>query len=300
MNLPALPLTEWEAAKDTLHLWTQVVGKLKLPTTPSQNHWWNVTLHVGARGLTTGRMRWDDLDFELQFDFVDDALVVLTSRGAVERVPLHDGLSVAEFHDRLLGLLPRLGIGATIEHPVPFGVPMTTPFADDTEHASYDHDAVNRYWRALSFSDWTMREFQGWFCGKASPVQLFWHSFDLATTRFSPRRVTQPPGTDPVTVEAYTHEVVSFGFWAGDRDTRFPAYYSYTAPAPDGLTDQPLHPAEASWNASGGMAVLPYDVVRAAADPRETLLEFLQSGYDAGATLIGWDRADLRTDACPY
>jgi hypothetical protein len=295
--LPELPLESWEHTKNTLHLWSQVVGKVRMACSPPRNHWWHVTLFVDVRGLTTRRLHAPEgRTFEIVFDFVDHRLVVRTSEGAVESFALEDGLSVARFDEQLHALLRGLGLDVPIRE-VPFGVPMTTPFPDDTEHASYDRDAVVRYWRILAWTDWVFEEFAGWYCGKTSPVQLFWHSFDLAVTRFSGRRAPAARDADAVTREAYTHEVVSFGFWAGDANVREPTYYSYTAPEPDGLRETPLRPEAAQWGE--GLALLPYEAVRTAADPRRTLLEFLQSAYDAGASLAGWDRGDLQSTWCP-
>jgi Family of unknown function (DUF5996) len=175
---------------------------------------------------------------------------------------------------------------------------MHTPFPDDREHAAYDRDAVERFWRILDWTDGVFEEFAGWYCGKTSPVHLFWHSFDLAVTRFGGKRAPALPEADAVTQEAYSHELVSFGFWAGDENVREPAYYSYTAPEPAGLREQPLRPAEARWN-DQGLALLRYDVVRAAVDPRAELLAFLESAYEAGAGAAGWDRADLTSRWCP-
>jgi hypothetical protein len=300
-NLPPLPLEEWEDAKRTLHLWTQIVGKVRMASMPPRNHWWHVTLFVGVRGLTTRLMHAPDgLGFEIDFDFVDHRLVVRTSTGAVESFELVDGLSVAAFDEQLHATLARLGIDVDIRES-PFGVPMTTPFPDDREHASYDRDAVVRWWRILDWTNTVFEEFAGWYCGKTSPVQLFWHSFDLAVTRFSGRRGPALPDADPVTREAYTHEVVSFGFWAGDDNVREPTYYSYTAPEPAGLRERPLRPDEAAWveQGSGSLAVLPYAVVRGSADPKQTLLSFLESAYEAGAGAAGWDVADLESTWCP-
>jgi len=299
--LPALPLEEWEAAKTTLHLWAQIVGKVRMASTAPRNHWWHVPLYVDVRGLTTRRLHGANGEtFEIGFDFVDHRLVVRTSSGEVESFPLVDGLSVARFDEELHATLNRLGVDVQIRES-PFGVPMTTPFRDDFEHASYDADAVARFWRILDWTDGVFEEFAGWYCGKTSPVHLFWHSFDLAVTRFDGRRSPPLPGADPVTQEAYSHEVVSFGFWAGDQDVREPTYYSYTAPEPANLREQPLRPAGARWleRGSGSIAVLPYEAVRTSANPRTTLLAFLESAYEAGATLAGWDRAGLESSWCP-
>jgi hypothetical protein len=301
VTLPELPLTEWEATKNTLHLWVQIVGKIRLASTAPQNHWWHVPLYVDVRGLTTRRMHSrDGVSFEIVFDSVDHRLVVSTSRGEVESFPLVDGLSVADFDRQLHATLAGLGIDVEIRES-PFGVPMTTPFPDDREHASYDPDAVERFWRILDWSDGVFEEFAGWFCGKTSPVHLFWHSLDLAVTRFGGKRAPAMPDADAVTQEAYSHEVVSFGFWAGDANLREPAYYSYVAPEPPGLRDGVLQPERAAWvdQVTGSMALLPYDDVRTAEDPRATLLTFLESAYEAGADAAGWNRGDLESSWCP-
>ena len=257
-ELPDLSLEPWEPTKETLHLWVQIVGKVRLGSTPAQNHWWNAPLYVDTRGLTTRRLRSEGGDFDVTFDFIAHELVVRISRGDVESFPLADGLSVAAFHERFFGMLAGLGIGVETK-PEPFGLPVTTPFAEDTEHASYDREAVERFWQALRWIDWTLQEFAGWFCGKTSPVHLFWHGLDLAVTRFSGARAPENPNADPVTREAYSHEVISFGFWPGDQKVRMPAFYSYTAPEPAGLADQPLRPEAASWQPTGSthLALLP-------------------------------------------
>lgn len=298
--LPDIPLESWEPTRWTLHLWTQIVGKVRLAATPPQNHWWNVTLYLDARGLTTRRMPYAEGDFEVLFDLVAHELVVRTSRGDVQSFALEDGLSVAGFYERFVELLAGLGIDVEIEAE-PYGVPMTTPFAEDTEHASYDRAAVERYFVALSWVDRTLQEFSGWFCGKTTQVHLFWHGFDLALTRFSGRRAPTSPDADRVTREAYSHEVISVGFWPGDQNVREPAFYAYTAPEPPGLANEPLLPATATWRPTGAghLAHLPYDDVRASADPRQTLLDFLQSAYLAGATTANWDEEDLRSNWCP-
>jgi Family of unknown function (DUF5996) len=301
VTLPELPLPEWEPTKDTLHLWAQIVGKIRMASTSPRNHWWHVPLYVDARGLTTRRMHGGDgVSFEIDFDFVDHRLVVRTNRGDVESFPLVDGLSVAEFDRQLHAALAGLRIDVQIRE-LPYGVPMTTPFPDDTEHASYDPDAVERFWRILDWTDGVFEEFAGWYCGKTSPVHLFWHSFDLAVTRFGGKRAPAMPDADAVTREAYSHEVVSFGFWAGDVNLREPAYYSYTAPEPSGLRERPLRPDAAAWveQGAGSMALLPYEAVRTSPDPRAVLLAFLESTYEAGADSAGWDRADLESSWCP-
>jgi hypothetical protein len=301
MTLPELPLTSWEATKETLHLWAQIVGKVRMASSPPRNHWWHVTLYVDVRGLTTRRLHAaNGVTFEIVFDFVEHRLVVETNRGEVESFELVDGLSVAAFDEMLHAALARLDIDVAISES-PFGVPMTTPFPDDREHASYDRDAVERFWHILDWTDGVFEEFAGWYCGKTSPVHLFWHSLDLALTRFGGRRAPALPDADPVTQEAYSHEVVSFGFWAGDQNVREPTYYSYAAPEPADLRRRPLQPGEAFWGelGTGSLAFLRYEAVRTAADPRRTLLAFLESAYQAGAGASGWDVDDLRSSWCP-
>ena len=297
-QLPELPLTGWEATKNTLHLWAQIVGKVRMASTAPRNHWWHTTLYVDTRGLTTRRMHSGDVSFEIDFDFVEHRLVIATNDGAVESFELVDGLSVAVFDEQLHAALGRLGIDVEIRES-PFGVPMTTPFPDDREHAAYDRDAVERFWRILDWTDGVFEEFSGWYCGKTSPVHLFWHSLDLAVTRFGGARAPVLPDADPVTREAYSHELVSFGFWAGDQNVREPTYYSYAAPEPAGVRERPLRPDEAFWaeQGSGSLAMLRYETVRTAADPRATLLAFLESAYQAGAA--GWDRKELESSWCP-
>jgi hypothetical protein len=238
-------------------------------------------------------------NLEVEVDLAGDHLRARTT-GAEGGFDLADGLTVAAFHQRFVELLGGLGVEVDIRAE-PFGLPNTTPFADDVDHASYDPDAARRFLDVLQWSADVFEEFAGWSCGKTSPVHLFWHSLDLAVTRFSGRRAPAAPGADPVTAEAYSHEVVSFGFWPGDDVNRFPAYYSYTAPEPAGLRAQPLRPASAAWveQPGGSLAVLPYDDVRAAGDPRAALLDFLQSAYEAGASLGGWDMAGTATPWCP-
>jgi Family of unknown function (DUF5996) len=297
MTLPELHLVDWRPTKDTLHLYCQIVGKVRLATTAPRNHWWNAALYVDVRGLTTRRLHHDETTFQIDLDFVDHSLVVRTHDGRVGSFDLADGVSVADFDARLHQVLSELGVDIEIkEHP--FGVPMTTPFPQDHEHGSWDRDAIERYGRILDWSDSVFEEFSGWFRGKTSPVHLFWHSFDLAVSRFSGRPAPPIP-TDAVTQEAYSQEVISFGFWAGDDDVTDAAYYSYTSPEPDGLRDQPLPMGD--WVASGNrsLALLPYDVVRTARDPRGVLLAFLQGAYEAGARLAGWNASAFESKWCP-
>ena len=297
MTLPELHLDDWRATKDTLHLYSQIVGKMRLATTAPRNHWWNVPLYVDVRGLTTRRLHHHGTTFEIALDFVDHAAVVRTADGRTEAFELAGGVPVAGFDTRLHATLAELGIDVQIKEE-PFGVPMTTPFPQDVEHASWDRDAIARFWRVLDWTDSVLEEFSGWFNGKTSPVHLFWHSLDLAVTRFSGRPAA-PIDADPVTQEAYSQEVISFGFWAGDDAIGDATYYSYTSPEPDGLRDQPLSAGEWIPFNAGSLAVLPYETVRAAPDPRQALLAFCQSSYEAGARLARWDTAGFTSKWCP-
>jgi hypothetical protein len=297
MTLPELHLADWRPTKDTLHLYCQILGKIRLATTAPRNHWWNVPLYVDVRGLTTRRLHYRETTFEVAIDFLDHALIVRTADGRTRSFQLGNGLPVADFDAQLHATLGELAVDVEIKEQ-PFRVPMTTPFAQDVEHASWDRDAVERFGRILDWSDSVFEEFSGWFNGKTSPVHLFWHSLDLAVTRFS-GRPAPPMEADPVTQEAYSQEVISFGFWPGDADVPDAAYYSYTAPEPPGLRDQPL--ALGSWTASGSgsLAILPYEAVRTARDPRTALLAFCQSAYEAGGRVAGWDTTSFESKWCP-
>ncbi|MEO3754493.1 DUF5996 family protein [Streptomyces sp. B6B3] len=297
---PPMPLVEWRDTKETLHRFTQIVGKIRLAASTRRNHWWNVPFHVTGRGITTRPMGQVDGNpiFTIDFDFVDHRLVVMTLEGATRSFPL-PGQSVASFHDQTLAALAALGVRADIAIPRPFGLPDSDrPFAEDTEHATYDPVAGNRYWRVLSQVASVLEEFAAGFSGKASPVHHFWHTFDIAHSRFSGRRVDQPGRVDPVTREAYSAEVISFGFWFGDDTFGEPAFYSYTAPEPAGLAEAPLSPASARWVVAGDshLAVLPYDAARDEADPRAAALAFYESAYQAGAGRAEWD---IAASACP-
>ena len=233
MTLAELHLADWRPTRETLHLYAQIIGKIRLATTAPRNHWWNAALYVDVRGLTTRRLHHHVTTFEIKFDFVDHALLVQTGDGRNRRLELGDGLTVADFDARVHAMLAELGVDVEIREQ-PFGVPMTTPFPQDIEHASWDRGAIDRFGRILDWSDSVYEEFSGWFNGKTSPVHLFWHGLDLAVTRFSGR-----PGAtldaDPVTQEAYSLEVISFGFWAGDDTVGAATYYSDTSPEPEGL-----------------------------------------------------------------
>jgi Family of unknown function (DUF5996) len=295
--LPELHLSDWRATKDTLHLYSQILGKIRLATTSPRNHWWNASLYVDVRGLSTRRLHRRGTTFEIALDFVDHTLVVRAADGRTASFELSGGVPVADFDARLHALLADLGVDVEIKEE-PYGVPMTTPFPQDFEHASWDREAVERYGRVLDWSDSALEQFSGWFNGKTSPVHVFWHGFDLAVTRFSGRQAP-PIEADPVNREAYSHELISFGFWAGDDTVGDATYYSYTPPEPEGIRDEPLPAGEWIEYGAGSLAVLPYAEVRAAPDPRQTLLAFCQAAYEAGARLAEWDVPGLRSSWSP-
>jgi hypothetical protein len=290
---PAIPLAEWRDTKETLHRFCQVVGKLRLAASARRNHWWNVPFHLTGRGITTRPMGQADGNpiFTIDFDLVDHQLRVATVDGRGLAFALQ-GQSVASFYRNLLAALEGLGIRASIVIPHPFDLPDAgRRFADDTEHASYDPAWATRYWQVLSQVNLVLEEFASRFSGKVSPVHHFWHTFDIAHTRFSDRQVDQPPTADPVTREAYSRAVISFGFWFGDDRFAEPAFYAYTAPEPPGLAAEPLRPAAAWWDPRDGshLAILRYDDARAETDPRAAVLDFYERAYQAGARLAGWD-----------
>lgn len=293
---PALPYDAWKDTLATLHMWTQIVGKIRLTQTPWMNHAWHVPLYVTARGLGTSPIPWRDLVFELDFDFIDHLLRIGVSDGRTRTVLL-EPRSVADFYRDLFRQLDELGLQVRIEAR-PNEVPMAIPFDQDEQHAAYDPDYANRFWRVLVQADRVFKQFRAGFIGKASPVHFFWGSFDLATTRFSGARAPAHPGGVPncpdwVTREAYSHEVSSCGFWPGNDAAPAPLFYSYAYPQPAGFAQAPVRPAEARFDAAFGEFVLPYDAVRLAASPDAALLEFLQSTYEAAATLAHWNRQEL-------
>jgi hypothetical protein len=291
--LPPLPLDAWEETKETLHRYAQVVGKVRLANAPFKNHWWHVTLYVGARGLTTGPIPYGRTNFEIDLDLLNNRLEARTGTGGSFGFALDD-LAVAVFYRRLMDGLAALGVEVSID-PRPFDLADEQPLDRNVLHCTCDRDYARRYWQILVWVSGVFEAFAGRFNGKQSPVHLFWHSFDLALARFSQRRAPEREGADPVTREAYSHEVISFGFWPGDSEVREPAFYSYTAPEPPGLTDQPLEPQAARWLPEGGTASLSYEDVRLGESPEEALLRFLQSAYQAGARTAGWEEGALRT-----
>ncbi len=288
---PSLPLAAWQETYHTLHLWTQIVGKVRLTLSPPVNHWWGVTLYLTSRGLTTSPMFFGSLAFEVSFDFLDQCMRIQTSDGRAKAVGLFPR-SVADFYRELMAALRSLGIDVQI-CPRPQEVPNPIPFDQDEVHASYDADSAQRFWRILLQSERVFTAFRARFLGKCSPVHFFWGSCDLAVTRFSGRRAPERPGADRITREAYSHEVSSAGFWPGSGPIQEPAYYAYMAPEPPGLSTAPIHPSTAWYSPDVAEFLLRYEDVRTAEHPEAVLLDFLQSTYEAGANLAEWDRAAL-------
>ena len=293
---PELSFAALQPTAETLQLWTQIVGKVRLACTPWLNHSWHVTLHVSARGLTTGFIAYDKVGFEMEFDFVAGALVIRASDGGEARIFLQAG-AVADFHAAVLAALADLGLTIKIDG-APNEIADPTPFARDTRVRPYDPDAARAFWRALVQIDRVFNRFRTRFLGKCSPVHFFWGSFDLAVTRFSGRRAPPHPGgvpnlPDRVAREAYSHEVSSAGFWPGGGAVSEPCFYAYAYPAPEGFSSAPVAPAGARFDAALGEFLLPYERVRTAPDPDAALTAFLQSTYEAAADLAHWDRAAL-------
>ena len=288
---PSLPLEEWQDTYATLHMWTQIVGKIRLVQSPALNHWWQVPLYVTAHGLTTSAISYEQRAFEIDFDFIVHQLIVNTSDGTNKVIALGPR-SVADFYRELMSALRSLKIDIDI-YTTPVEVPNPIPFTEDHEHASYDAKYANQFWRILLQSDKVFKEFRSRFIGKCSPVHFFWGSFDLAVTRFSGRRAPEREGADPITREGYSHELISHGFWPGSGEIKAPAYYSYTAPAPASLDKAQVRPAGASYNQAMSEFILMYEDVRQAGSPEDALMEFMQSTYEAGANLGNWDRAAL-------
>jgi hypothetical protein len=292
---PELPLAGWQDTYTTLHMWTQIVGKVRLALCPPLNHWWQVPLYVNSLGLTTSAIPWHGGVFEVQFDFLHHRLSIQTSRGDHRNIELRPR-SVADFHREFVSALRSLGIDVKIWQ-MPVEVPNPIAFDRDTQHASYDADAVTRFWRALVLIDKIFQEFRAGFLGKVSPVHFFWGSFDLAVTRFSGRRAPERTNADAITREAYSHEVISAGFWPGSGNIKGAAFYAYAAPEPAGFAAAPVRPKSAFYSPELKEFILMYDDVRSSPSPRGTLLEFLQTTYDAGADLGGWNRKELERSA---
>jgi hypothetical protein len=287
---PALPLEAWKDTCTTLHMWAQIVGKVRLALTPALNHWWNVPFYVVPRGLTTSAIPYSKGIFEVQFDFIDHMLVLRTNDGLFKTLPLVPR-SVADFYHEFMALLQSVDIQVRIWR-MPVEVPAPIPFDQDHVHTSYDPKYVHRFWQILVSADRVFEEFRSRFIGKCSPVHFFWGSFDLAVTRFSGRRAPERKGADVITREAYSHEVSSVGFWPGG-DLKGPAFYSYMAPAPLGFSSSRVRPDAAFYHQPLGEFLLMYDDMRTAPSPSTQLLEFCQSTYEAGARLAKWDRAAL-------
>ncbi len=287
---PDLPYASWSDTLATIQRFTQLVGKIRLAAAPRRNHWWNVGFHLTARGITTRPMG-DSPIFAIDFDFLDHRLDLTTTDGLHHAFSL-PGKSVAAFTRELMRGLDAIGVKARPAQPRPFGLPDAfRPFAEDVEHASYDCAAVTRYFQTLSTVNLILEEFAADWAGKTSPVHHFWHTFDIAVTRFSDRHVDLGPGADAVTREAYSREVISFGFWFGDDASPEPAFYSYTAPEPAGLAAEPLSPPGARWveRGSSQLALLTYDDARRHVDPRASVLEFYAAAFRAGGRRAAWD-----------
>jgi hypothetical protein len=288
---PELRIADWRDTYATLQLYSQIVGKVRLALTPKMNQWWNVTLYVTSRGLTTSPMPYRDRTLSIDFDFIEHRVVIQDSGGNVRLLPLAPA-AVCDFHDALFAELTAMGVEVTIAGS-PQECPVTTPFASDREHSSYDAIAVQQFWQALRRIEPVFQTFRARFRGKCSPVHFFWGAFDLAVTRFNCRRA--PARKGKVDRDAYDEEVISLGFWPGDpwKGTTEAIFYSYTVPEPPGLPEHRVRPDAASFSPAMKEFVLPYEDVRRSADPAGAILEFAQSTYDVGSTLAGWDRAAL-------
>jgi hypothetical protein len=288
---PPLPLEEWHDTRDTLHMWTQIVGKIALALTPPVNHFWNVTFRVTPRGLTTVAIPHAARTFTASFDFIDHQLILASSEGTTRNVPLAPR-TVTDMYREIMRTAREMGIDVTIWSR-PVEVPDPIRFEEDVVHASYDREYANRFWRILVQTGQVLEDFRSRFVGKCSPVHFFWGSLDLAVTRFSGRPAPPRPGADSITREAYSHEVISHGFWPGSGGVAMPAFYAYAAPEPEGLKGAQVKPAEAFYNRDFSNFILPYDVVRTARAPARVLTAFLESTYDIAADLAVWDRSAL-------
>lgn len=296
-HLPELPLEAWEASQITLHLWMQIVGKIKLAVMPHQNHWWHITFRLSTNGLTTGPMPHPKGTFEIEFDFVDHHLQLNTSWGSNGGFKLVDGMSVAAFHQRVFEVLESIEVEPKIIG-IPYDHPCEEPFAECETHHTYQSDWVNKFFQVLVFTHNAFQQFSNRFSGKVSPVQLFWHHLDLAVARFSGKRgPTMSEGATLADKLAYSHEVFSAGFWSGDQNVRGAAFYSYMYPAPNGMGNGELKPNAAFWQnpEESPMAMLMYDDLLKSEDPYADLIDFLQTSFEAGCDLAGWSN-DLLAD----
>lgn len=295
MNLPALPLEAWENTKITLHLCLQIIGKIKLALAERKNHWWHITLHPVPAGLTTGWIPYQDGTFSIVTDLVNHRIQVTFSSGKEASFPLEDGLTVSAFYRKLMDMLAEHGIEPGIRAE-PYDHPCKEPFGTCEEYHNWDPAYLTRFNTVLQFVTRVFEKFRSRYLGKVSPVQLYWHHMDLAVTRFNGKKGPEPaPGTNPADRDAYSHEVISAGFWAGDENVRGAAFYSYTFPAPEGMEEDALKPEEASWDTSSGspMAMLMYDDLLKHEDKEEALLDFLESSYQAGAVRGDWPESSL-------
>ena len=291
---PELPLDAWKDTYATLHMWTQIVGKVRLALAPHVNHWWQVPLYVNACGLTSSAIPYRDRTFEVQFDFAEHQLTITVSDGQVKSMALRPQ-SVAEFYAEFMAALRSLGIDVKI-WPMAVEIPDPIRFDRDKQHASYDRIYVERFWKILVLVDGVFKKFRSGFIGKHSPIHFFWGSFDLASTRFSGRRAPERAGADPITREAYSHEVISAGFWPGGGEVKGAAFYAYAAPEPNGFKTASVRPEKAFYSPLGEFLLM-YDDVHKSANPEEALLDFLQSTYEAGANLGAWPRKELERAA---
>jgi hypothetical protein len=287
---PELRLETWKDTYATLHMWTQIVGKVRLALSPRINHWWEVALYVNAVGLTTSAIPYKQLVFEIQFNFLEHRLTIAICDGQQRVLPLRPQ-SVAAFYAEFMSALQSLDIDVHI-WPMPVEVPNPIRFDRDTQHASYEPEYAQRFWRILTLVDPVFKEFRSRFVGKHSPIHFFWGSFDLASTRFSGRRAPERKDADPITREAYSHEVISAGFWPGGGDVKGAAFYTYAAPEPAGFKTAQVRPEKAFYSPLGEFLLM-YDDVRQSTEPEKLLMEFLQSTYEAGANLGNWPRAEL-------
>ena len=286
---PPLPLAEWEGTKKTLHLYVQIVGKIRLGLFPKTNHWWHAPLYISTRGLTTRPIPYNGMMFEIEFDFIHHVVSIRTSNGELEFVNIN-GVSVAQFYNNILRTLSELGVNVEI-NPVPYDNISKVPFESNKVAAQYDKEYVNRFWRILVLVGTVFEKYRAMYIGKSTPVHLFWHHLDLVVSRFSGNRAPERTWPTNVEREAYSHEVMSFGFWAGDEVVREAAFYAYVYPEPEALIEQRLQPDAAVWNTDPGyaMAFLPYESVQQSQDPDADIMLFLQSAYQAGCECSEWD-----------